>query len=277
MERHQVDLDDSVALARSSATATTPAGDRLPQREPGRAWDYENNGMVGAVSHDDGRVKLYCVDSFDASWPTGRSRSRSGPGATAYQSSGSPTRSRRTSAPTAAVRTSHGLLDGAASAHSGAACRPVPGRDLHVGDYDPSTWLGWGERGDAAYFRRPDRLRPAPARRDHLELAAVTAARRADRGRGGLGERKSDRVSPGCPVGISHELNEIVGGTMLRTTGRGGAHKSPTTCRASADVSIGSLVAWTVAFVLLGLRGDSLRRTPRAQADRPPPAALLLM
>ena len=39
--------------------------------EPGRAWDYESNGMVGAVAHliDAGRVKLYCVDSFDhASW-----------------------------------------------------------------------------------------------------------------------------------------------------------------------------------------------------------------
>ena len=39
--------------------------------EQGRAWDYESNGMVGAVSHliNDGRVKLYCVDSFDhASW-----------------------------------------------------------------------------------------------------------------------------------------------------------------------------------------------------------------
>ena len=32
--------------------------------EQGRAWDYESNGMVGAVAHliDDGRVKLYCVD-----------------------------------------------------------------------------------------------------------------------------------------------------------------------------------------------------------------------
>ena len=36
--------------------------------EQGRAVDYENNGMVGAVSWliDAGRVKLYCVDSFDA-------------------------------------------------------------------------------------------------------------------------------------------------------------------------------------------------------------------
>ena len=36
--------------------------------EAGRAWDFENNGMVGAVTGliDEGRIKLYCVDSLDA-------------------------------------------------------------------------------------------------------------------------------------------------------------------------------------------------------------------
>jgi esterase/lipase superfamily enzyme len=36
--------------------------------ERGRAWDFEYNGMVGAVRGliDEGRVKLYCVDTFDA-------------------------------------------------------------------------------------------------------------------------------------------------------------------------------------------------------------------
>ena len=36
--------------------------------EAGRAWDFENNGMVGAVADlvNAGRVKLYCVDSLDA-------------------------------------------------------------------------------------------------------------------------------------------------------------------------------------------------------------------
>src|SRR2546421_4850066 len=39
--------------------------------EAGRAWDFANNGMVGAVADliEAGRVKLYCVDSYDAgSW-----------------------------------------------------------------------------------------------------------------------------------------------------------------------------------------------------------------
>src|SRR4029077_18431797 len=39
--------------------------------EQGRAWDFESNGMVDAVAGllDEGRLKLYCVDSYDAaSW-----------------------------------------------------------------------------------------------------------------------------------------------------------------------------------------------------------------
>lgn len=39
--------------------------------EQGAAWDYENNGMVAANAHliDEGRLKIYCVDSFDRqSW-----------------------------------------------------------------------------------------------------------------------------------------------------------------------------------------------------------------
>jgi esterase/lipase superfamily enzyme len=39
--------------------------------EQGRAWDYESNGMIGVLSPliEAGRLKVYCVDSFDAgSW-----------------------------------------------------------------------------------------------------------------------------------------------------------------------------------------------------------------
>lgn len=39
--------------------------------QQGASHDYEGNGMVGAIGHliDEGRVKLYCVDSFDkGSW-----------------------------------------------------------------------------------------------------------------------------------------------------------------------------------------------------------------
>ena len=39
--------------------------------ERGRAWDFENNGMLDAVRPllDDGRIKVFCVTSHDAvSW-----------------------------------------------------------------------------------------------------------------------------------------------------------------------------------------------------------------
>ena len=39
--------------------------------EQGRCFDYENNGMIGSIAHliEEGRLKVYCVDSFDAgSW-----------------------------------------------------------------------------------------------------------------------------------------------------------------------------------------------------------------
>ena len=39
--------------------------------QQGASHDYEGNGMVGSIAHliDEGRVKLYCVDSFDkGSW-----------------------------------------------------------------------------------------------------------------------------------------------------------------------------------------------------------------
>ena len=37
--------------------------------EQGRCWDYEDRGMIGAIQPliDEGRVKMYCIDSYDAS------------------------------------------------------------------------------------------------------------------------------------------------------------------------------------------------------------------
>src|SRR3954452_25552290 len=73
MERHQVELD-APGLDRAGTVIRYGHYGRpvlVFPSEGGRAWDYENNGMVGAVSHlvNDGRAKLYCVVSFDdASW-----------------------------------------------------------------------------------------------------------------------------------------------------------------------------------------------------------------
>jgi len=131
--------------------------------EQGRAWDYESNGMVGALQDlvDGGRVKLYCVDSFDhLTWsdrsiPLEERACRHG----AYESwittqvagwlgwdSGD--------AGDAVVT---GCSLGAYHALQFALTRAdlFPVAICLSGNYDPSAWHAWGDRGDAAYFTNP--------------------------------------------------------------------------------------------------------------------------
>jgi esterase/lipase superfamily enzyme len=131
--------------------------------EQGRAWDFENNGMVGAVTDliDAGRVKLYCVDSYDAaSWSNRdvpveeRARRHS-----AYESwlidqvvpwihsdCGGPVE-------IATLGCSLGAFHAANSALKRADLFPLA--MCFSGTYDPSDLDGWGERGDEAYFNNP--------------------------------------------------------------------------------------------------------------------------
>jgi esterase/lipase superfamily enzyme len=131
--------------------------------EQGRAWDYENNGMVGAVADliNAGRAKLYCVDSFDhfswsnrdapleeraqrhrafESWITDRVVPWIGedsPGATDLIATG------------ASLGGYHALQFALTRADL------FPVAICQSGNYDPSTWHSWGERGDTAYFTNP--------------------------------------------------------------------------------------------------------------------------
>jgi len=131
--------------------------------EQGRAYDYENNGMVGAVADliDAGRVKLYCVDSFDAqTWsradlPLEERARRHG----AYESwivdhvvpfvhadCGGPI-------DIATTGCSLGAFHAVNFALKRADLFPVAiGLS---GNYDASAWNAWGERGDATYFNNP--------------------------------------------------------------------------------------------------------------------------
>jgi esterase/lipase superfamily enzyme len=131
--------------------------------EMGRAWDFESNGMVEAVRPllDDGRAKLYCVDSHDrASW--------------ADRSAPLEERARRHAEYEAWIVDSvlpliyadcGGRLEVAALGCSMGAYHALlfalRRADLFPlalgfsGNYDPSVWHGWGERGDAAYFTNP--------------------------------------------------------------------------------------------------------------------------
>ena len=130
--------------------------------EQGHRWDYESNGMVGVIEGliEAGRVKVYCVDSFDAwSWsnphiPMEERARRHG----AYE---------------------HWLVDwvvplvhhdcggfqeivlaGCSLGAFHAVNFALKRADLFPlalglsGMYDVGS-LGWGERGDATYFNNP--------------------------------------------------------------------------------------------------------------------------
>jgi len=144
--------------------------------EGGRAGDFANNGMIGAVGGlvEAGRVKLYCVDSYDASsWaardlPLEERARRHG----AYESwivdqvvphvvaeGGG-----------AGDVIAAGCSMGAYHALNFALKRAdlFPLALCFSGNYDPSQWHGWGERGDATYFNSPTDY-VANLDGDHLE------------------------------------------------------------------------------------------------------------
>ena len=144
--------------------------------ERGRAWDYENNGMVDAVRGlvDDGRVKLYCVDAFDEYTWSDRSvpleeRARRHGAYTAWLLDRVvPFVGEDSPGTTDAVVTGCSL--GAYHALQLALTRAdlFPTALCLSGSYDPAQWHAWGERGEAAYFTIPtDHV--ANLHGDHLE------------------------------------------------------------------------------------------------------------
>jgi esterase/lipase superfamily enzyme len=132
--------------------------------ERGRAWEYENRGMVGAIAGliDAGRVKLYCVDSYDeASWSNAgvpleeRARAHGRYEAWILDQ---------------VVPWIHGdcgggeeiLTTGCSLGGYHAANFALKRADFFPlalclsGSYDPATWRhAWGERGDETYFNSP--------------------------------------------------------------------------------------------------------------------------
>jgi esterase/lipase superfamily enzyme len=131
--------------------------------EQGRAWDYENNGMVDAVAGliDAGRIKLYCVDSYDhLTWsdrsvPLEERARRHGVYESWITDHVVPAIGRDSPGTGDAVVTGCSL--GAFHALNLALKRAdlFPVAICQSGSYDPSRWHGWGERGSAAYFSNP--------------------------------------------------------------------------------------------------------------------------
>ncbi|MDQ3789494.1 MAG: alpha/beta hydrolase-fold protein [Actinomycetota bacterium] len=144
--------------------------------EQGRAWDFEANGMVDAVRPliDAGRAKLYCVDSHDAASWSNRSlpleeRARQH---AVYESwiidrvLPSIHADCGGALEVATVGCSLGAFHAVLFALRRADLFPLAiGLS---GNYDPSTWDAWGERGEAAYFTNPVDFVPN-LNGDHLE------------------------------------------------------------------------------------------------------------
>ena len=130
--------------------------------EQGPCWQYEERGMVDAIAPllDAGRVKLYCVDSYDSqSWQAHDAAAR---GARAAA------RVLRVVDPRARRALDRGRLGGAGElvvtgvsfGAYHAANFALKRADLfplaicQSGVYDVSV-VGWGERGDSVYFNNP--------------------------------------------------------------------------------------------------------------------------
>ncbi|WP_344807731.1 esterase family protein [Microlunatus ginsengisoli] len=136
--------------------------------QSGRAWDFENFGMVDAVRDliDDGRIKLYCVDSLDAdTWsayglPIEERARRHGAYHRWLTDVVVPWIKRDTSQDAELISTGCSL--GGYHAVQFSLQRPdlAPLAIGLSGNYDPSTWRAWGESADAAYFANPTHYVP---------------------------------------------------------------------------------------------------------------------
>jgi len=139
--------------------------------EQGRAVDFENNGMVEAARDllDAGRAKLFCIDAHDAAtWSNDElpleERARRHQGFEAW-----------------ILDQIVPLIDADCGGRQDIATVGVSMGAFHAvllslrradlfplaiglsGNYDPSSWNGWGARGDDAYFYNPTDFIP------HLE------------------------------------------------------------------------------------------------------------
>lgn len=131
--------------------------------EAGRAWDFENNGMIEAISGliEAGRIKVYCVDSFDhVSWSN-------------YSLPIEDRARRHTSFERWVLESVVPLIDADSPGHGGIITTGCSLGGYHAvnaglkrpdlfpvaislsGSFDPWNWHAWGEGGDAAYFANP--------------------------------------------------------------------------------------------------------------------------
>jgi esterase/lipase superfamily enzyme len=131
--------------------------------EQGRAWDFESNGMVGAVDDliDAGRVKLYCVDSADGfSWSNAtepiEERARRHDGYERWILDTVAPWIAEDSGGTVEIATLGCSLGAYHAANIALRHADVFPLALCLsGNYDPTNWNAWGDPGDSTYFHNP--------------------------------------------------------------------------------------------------------------------------
>lgn len=216
--------------------------------EAGRAWDFENNGMVQALRSliDGGRIKLYCVDSLDAqTWsdralPIEERARRHGVYTRwltdqlvpfVHADSSSEVELITTGCSLGAYHAVHFTLQQAELAPLAIGLS---------GNYDVSSWNGWGERGEATY---------SPTRSTMCRICTATiwtgfavaprSCSRSARAPGRPTRREPYRRPSGsrvCCRSRGCSVNSMCGGPMSPMTGPGGVSSWRIICRGSADV-----------------------------------------
>jgi esterase/lipase superfamily enzyme len=129
--------------------------------ESGKAYDWRDMGMIGAVESliEAGRVKVYCVDSFDAaSWsanhlPLEQRAREHGRYEQWILDEVVPFIHGGTGGEIITAGSSLGAFHAANFALKRADLFPLA--ICMSGNYDPSTWDSWGERGEQTYFNNP--------------------------------------------------------------------------------------------------------------------------
>jgi esterase/lipase superfamily enzyme len=129
--------------------------------EGGGAYDFGDRGMAESVGGliDGGRIKLYCVDADDAgSWSASdlplEERARRHAGYEAWiVDRVVPFIHADAGGDVIATGCSMGAFHALTFALKRADLFPLA--ICLSGNYDPSSWHGWGERGEAAYFNNP--------------------------------------------------------------------------------------------------------------------------
>ena len=166
MRRDHVAFDSPVAGWRGSMAVYGHFGRPVLvfPAEDGRAWDFEDRGMLEAVRWllDAGRVKIYCIDSFDAatwsndSLPIEERARRHDDYEGWLLDTVLPWIDADCGGAGQEVMTV-GVSLGAFHAVN-IALRHADRFPLAIGlsgNYDPASWSAWGDRGDAAYFHNP--------------------------------------------------------------------------------------------------------------------------